>query len=387
MLSEAGFRVAKRFICTTAGTKLFEPHPLYGWRHEPHGEGWTQGCVGRAFEWRAFSRMNADGLRDRDHPLRKPPGVARVLLLGDSFAEGMQVPLESTFAKRLEAKLIAEGREVEVVNAGVSGFGTDNELLFYEAEGERYEPDLVLLAFTAANDVIENSRPLYERSYADAPDGPPPKAHFELGRDGELHLDAGDARRHWEELAARRASLIGGTSMALERSLHVVRLVEAALQRPVSPEARRAARETMLGVFGTEAAPPWGEAWALTDALVRRLRAEVEGRGAGFAAAIIPPKEAVSEAAWRHLLALMSEFAPRARDPEHPERLADGLFARAGIPHLDLGPVLRAHFVATGRTGYFAWDIHLTEDGHEVVAEALRPFVAGLLDARGTSGR
>ena len=49
----------------TAGAKLFRPHPLYGWTHEPGAEGWTNGCIGRAFEWRAFSRINAEGLRRR----------------------------------------------------------------------------------------------------------------------------------------------------------------------------------------------------------------------------------------------------------------------------------------------------------------------------------
>jgi lysophospholipase L1-like esterase len=382
ILSEAGFRVAKRFVCTTAGSKLFEPHPLYGWRHEPHGAGWAQGCVAREFEWRTFSRMNGDGLRDHDYPPRKRPGVVRILLLGDSFVEGMQVPLESTFAKRLEAKLLADGRDVEVVNAGVSGFGTDNELLFFEVEGERYEPDLVVLGFTAFNDVIENSRPLYERFYADSPDGPPPKAHFELARDGKLELDARDARRNFEELAARPAGLVGGVWAALERHLHVVRLVESALRPPLPPEATRTAHETLLGVFETESAPAWDDAWALTAALVRRLEAEVAGRGAALAAAIIPPREAVSAAAWRRLQDLMPESAPRPRDPDRPARLAREMFARARIPELDLGPALRAHFAATGRTGYFDWDIHLTEDGHEVVAEALHPFVTRLLDAR-----
>ena len=139
-LSELAFRAVKRVVCVTAGAKLFRPHPLYGWTHEPGAAGWTNGCIGGAFEWRAFSRINADGLRDEEHARAPTRGVPRVLILGDSFVEGMQVPLEKTFARRLQAKLAEDGRRVEVVNAGFSGFGTDNELLFFEADGRRYRP-------------------------------------------------------------------------------------------------------------------------------------------------------------------------------------------------------------------------------------------------------
>jgi hypothetical protein len=103
LLSEVAFRVMKRFVCLTPGAKFFQPHPVYGWTHQPEAEGWTDGCIGRSFEWRTFSRMNADGLRDRDYSVTKQPGVTRILLLGDSYVEGMQVPVDCTFAKRLAA--------------------------------------------------------------------------------------------------------------------------------------------------------------------------------------------------------------------------------------------------------------------------------------------
>ncbi len=382
-LSEAAVRAVKRVVCVTAGAKLFRPHPLYGWTHEPGAEGWTNGCVGRAFEWRAFSRMNADGLRDRDHPLARTPGVTRILLLGDSFVEGMQVPLEKTFAKRLEAKLADDGRRVEVVNAGFSGFGTDNELLFFEADGRRYQPDLVLLGFTEANDVIENSKRLYERMYAEAPDGPPPKSHFKIGRGGGLRLDARAARRAWEQFAARRATVLGRAGMALERNFHVVRLVETALsRRPLRADAARVVHTTVVGIYATHPATEWEDAWALTRALVLRLRRDVDAAGATFAVVAIPSKEVVSPDAWRSLRALSPSGVDRALDVERPGVVSGELFATARIPYLDLAPALQSHFSATGRSGYFVWDVHLTEEGHEVVAEALRPFVERVLDTR-----
>src|SRR6266568_911384 len=47
-------------------------------------------------------RMNAAGWRDRDYASAKPAGVSRFVFFGDSFTEAFQVPLDSTFHKRLE---------------------------------------------------------------------------------------------------------------------------------------------------------------------------------------------------------------------------------------------------------------------------------------------
>jgi SGNH hydrolase-like domain, acetyltransferase AlgX len=383
LASEAGFRALKRVVCIGQGAKLFRPHPVFGWTHEPDAEGWTQGCVGRRFEWRAFSRMNADGLRDRDYPHVRRPDVPRVLVLGDSYVEGMQVPIAETFVKRVEAALGAAGRTAEVIDAGFSGFGTDNELLFFTSEGDRWEPDVVLLVFTPSNDVVENARGLYRRLYAAAPDGPPPKSHFELDAHGGLALDARATRRHWAEFTAANDSAVRRAWMAVERNFHLVRLAETLLQRRrIPPAAQRHVHTTLLTPYAAPAPRAGAAAWALTTALVRRLRAEVERRGAGFAIAIVPPKEAVSPAAWQAFLAL-GPLAPGVTyDVALPTRTIGAIAAADGIPYVDLTPPLAAHFAATGRTGYFGFDVHLNAEGHEVVAGALTPFVARLLDAR-----
>lgn len=78
-----------------------------------------------------------------DYP--KLEGVYRILLLGDSYAEGLRVPLEQTFGKTLEAALNASapaGQRFEVINAGISGWGTDQQLLWLRSEGAKYQPDV-----------------------------------------------------------------------------------------------------------------------------------------------------------------------------------------------------------------------------------------------------
>jgi lysophospholipase L1-like esterase len=103
-------------------------------------------------------RINGQGLRaDRDYPYAKPPGVFRIVSLGDSYTVGYEVEHEETFAQVLERELAARGFAVEVLNAGVSGYSTAEQVLYLERELVRYEPDVVLVSFYG-NDLVDNSR-------------------------------------------------------------------------------------------------------------------------------------------------------------------------------------------------------------------------------------
>jgi lysophospholipase L1-like esterase len=108
-------------------------------------------------------QINSLGMRDRDHAVKKRDGTFRILLLGDSFMEALQVPFDESFPKVLEDRLRDAGvRDVEVVNAAVSGWGTEDELAYLVRYGKQLEPDLILVAMTLHNDVSDNLR---ERFY------------------------------------------------------------------------------------------------------------------------------------------------------------------------------------------------------------------------------
>ena len=47
-------------------------------------------------------------------------------------------------------------RTTNFINCGVSGYGTDQEYLFYLREGQKFDVDQVVLAFTLYNDVENN---------------------------------------------------------------------------------------------------------------------------------------------------------------------------------------------------------------------------------------
>jgi hypothetical protein len=127
----------------------YGPYTLRGIR--PDSEFWHTSPDG---SWRFVS--NDRGFRDvRRFPYAKPAGTFRVLSLGDSHTQGYEVRQEATFSSVLERYLRGRGLKAEVLNAGVSGFSTAEELAFLENEGYKYEPDVVVLGFYA-NDFEDN---------------------------------------------------------------------------------------------------------------------------------------------------------------------------------------------------------------------------------------
>ena len=98
-------------------------------------------------------QINSHGFRDAEHPLRKPEGEYRVLLLGDSLTFGWGAAAADTFATRLQEQLGArfeacgDARRVRVINTGVGNYNTDQQVSFFEIRGRNFEPDLVLLDY------------------------------------------------------------------------------------------------------------------------------------------------------------------------------------------------------------------------------------------------
>jgi hypothetical protein len=103
-------------------------------------------------------RINRQGMRaERDFAYEKPPGTKRIVSLGDSFTVGYEVEVDQTFSSILEREIGEHGYRVEVLNTGVSGYGTAEEVLYLERELFRYSPDLVLVSF-CGNDLVDNVR-------------------------------------------------------------------------------------------------------------------------------------------------------------------------------------------------------------------------------------
>ncbi|MBU0513296.1 MAG: SGNH/GDSL hydrolase family protein [Proteobacteria bacterium] len=137
--------------------------PLLGLSLSPGTEGWWRR------EHTAHVKINSLGHRDVERGWKrdakgnwiKPPGTRRILLLGDSFVEALQVDLTKTLGQILERSLRAQGDwrmfNWEVVNAGLSGMGTTHEYLLLKHRGFHFRPDIVILFVCLRNDLLDSS--------------------------------------------------------------------------------------------------------------------------------------------------------------------------------------------------------------------------------------
>ncbi len=110
---------------------------LLGWSHQPYQTG--------RFTHPDFSievQINSHGLRDQEYAWAHT-SKQRMLVLGDSFGWGYGVAQNDRFSELLEKQY----PNWEVINASVSGYGTDQEYLYFKERGKDYRPDVVLLLF------------------------------------------------------------------------------------------------------------------------------------------------------------------------------------------------------------------------------------------------
>jgi hypothetical protein len=364
------------------------PHPETGWALRPGTSGWVRD------ENKAgvFVTINSDGLRDREHSLGKPPGTLRIAVLGNSYTEAMQVPLEQTYWAVMEREVARAGlpgvRNVEVINFGVGGFGTAQELITLRTKVWKYQPDVVLLAFLTGNDVLYNHRELNQQ----------PQAPYFVYRDGRLVLD--DSFR-----ALLRSSRIKEVQASVERHSAVLQTVLhirtsfkqwvftlrqrlSAVKKefesgPVSSDPNDIAVVANHSVYVPPKDRKWDEAWHVTEGLIRLMRDEVESRGATFVVATLTNAPQVHPD-----LQVRQRFAEKLGVPDlyYPDRRIRQLAEREGIPSVHLvetmAPKAAAENIQWHGFGGSAAG-HWNETGNRIAGELIAARLSEVLRERG----
>ena len=352
------------------GYAIFDrPDPVFGSVLIAGAKGWQQS------EGHIYIRVNSDGFRDRERSTAKPPGTVRIAVLGDSFTEARQVDLEATFCEVLERELRERGppgdRTIEVLNFGISGYGTTQQLLTLQRRVWAYEPDVVLLAFYTGNDISDNSRVL-----SSAVTGP-----YHDYTDKGLVFDGSFVET--EVFQARQGWAMRSAYFALQYSRFLQLLNHARLMWEISA---RAAGSGFAGpsepgmtkaLYRETLDPAWADAWRVTEALLARMNREVAGRGLRFLVVSLSSGIQVHpHATYRR--AFMDEGA--IDDLFYPDRRIEALGETEGFPVLLLGPTLQAH---AERDGVFfhgfepmlGWG-HWNEEGHALAGRLIAEWVS-----------
>lgn len=105
------------------------------------------------FAW----NTNGKGLREEQFSEEKPVNTTRILVLGDSITAGWGVNVSDRYTDLLEEKLNSND-SIQVINAGVPGWGMKDYSLFLEHRGVNYEPDVVVVAFAYPQDAYNREK-------------------------------------------------------------------------------------------------------------------------------------------------------------------------------------------------------------------------------------
>jgi hypothetical protein len=286
VVCECGLRVAG-----VGYPEFHEPDPALGWRLIPN----TNGIQHQ--EGFAHVQINSDGMRDREHDVKKPAGTMRIAFIGDSYTEAMQVEVDRTYLAEVERNLGScsklAGKKVEVLNFGVSAYGTSNAYLSLDEKVWKYAPDVVVLGFYTGNDVKDNAKALDIMQY---------RPYFEL-KDGKLVLDASAAQvklpltsRIWHGIL-RYSNLV-----QLLQKLRNDRVVRAEVKAEGVADLEKGD-----AVYAEPKSETWKRAWDVTDALVMEIDTSTKRHGARFMLAVlssavqVEPNPAAREALQKRL--------------------------------------------------------------------------------------
>lgn len=300
----------------------------------------------RGAEFRVALETDAHGLRDDYHgDAKKPEGTYRVLCLGDSFTLGYTVSREDLFVDLLEHWWQAEGRKVEVVNAGVQAYSTDQQLAWLEEHGAAWAPDLVLM-FAYENDLYWNLKDAY----------------------------AGSAKPVYDDRGARVPGELQDrmTRSPLERTAIGNKLLrrQTKLERisVIGTEATILAEQAMLLVQ-----PPTlvAEAERRTSAIFHQAGAAARKLGAKLVVCPIPSHSQVDPRYADEVMGAKIMELPRDKwDPALPYEMLKRAAGNGAELVLDPLPVIRAAHAA-GPSQYYEVDWHLAPAGNRTLAEYL----------------
>jgi len=345
-----------------------------GYRLRPGVSGWY------SKENKVYIQINSDGLRDREHSTQKPPNTFRIAIVGDSYAEALQVPQDATFWSVMGNGLqtCSPNKQIEIINFGVSGYGTAQELITLRDQVWKYSPDLVLLAVTTSNDITDNVRNL--KKARDIP-------YFNY-RDNQPVID--DSFRETPEFQWRQ-STIGRFGRGVRDHLRVVQAIIQghrelrirlaswrSKKEPDKPrnDGQKAIPSQELGTDNFIYVEPmdqtWNEAWSLTEELIQTMRNEVIANKSRFV--VITLSNGIQVAPTPQV---RTDFMQRfgSKDLFYPDRRIKALGNRYGFEVINLAPELldyaEAHNVFLHGFGSNLGSGHWNEKGHQVAGEIL----------------
>jgi hypothetical protein len=301
-------------------------------------------------------KLNSEGFNDREHSVDKPKGVFRIVVLGDSFVEALQVDQSKNFHKVLERLLNAgSANAYEVVAFGRSNFGAKDYYEILRDKAIQYRPNLVIVALDPANDFRNDSTTLtaYHREQLRLLRNISKRVYLPELYEPDSTWPAFIRNSRFVSFVAQRSLnlwfKIQISRLPLHESVPVDYFVHKAVYEPSDP---------------FEAA--WKVAWDSTLEYVKKARGIARSNGAEFL--VVGINNPISEGGARRTYPWMNRVD---WDWSKPEIVLAEFFSENDIEFLDLEPLFRDVQGATAKRLHFEYDGHWNEAGHEFAADMI----------------
>jgi hypothetical protein len=357
-------------------SQLYTADQQRGWALRPGAEGLV------ADETRQYVRINSHGFHDVERGYEKPANTVRIAVLGNSWTEAMQVPLDKNYCSVLERKLTKlycyEGERVEVLNFGVSGYSTAQELLLLRQEVWKYHPDAIIVAFYSARDIANNVRQFNNAAE-------PEQSPYFVYRDGRLVLDdsfrALPAVQKRQIMMQKIRGLVNDHVLVLQAVNALVRYGRGKIaMAAVKERAGEAGVNTLEhSIYAAPAQPALQEAWRVTEGLLVTMRDEAKAHGAEFRIVTLANRPQVIP---DHEKRMAFMQALGVSDLAYADERIKNFGERVGISVTNLAPALSAyseahHVYLNGFNETNLGGGHWNETGHRLAGETIAASVCG----------
>jgi lysophospholipase L1-like esterase len=302
---------------------------------------------------------NRWGFRDRDRTLEKPPGEFRIALVGDSVVEGVHVNPDQVMNIQMEKLLQQQGyKNIEVLDFGIEGIGTTQELIMYKERIRQFHPDLVILT-VSDNDIMNNSSTLQPKSYGIHTWYCP---YYNLDANGNLVFQPVQKRP------------FNGLITFLDKHSYLAYYIERIWFRADLPLYRWHGMPVYFGSYSDDPLDPeWQSAWTVTEKVMAKMRDTVQADGVKF---VMVPWSNFSDIQpdWRERLTKQFGPLPKELVPQKLDERLQQIAERENITMASLTPFLQAyrdeHHL---EWPYFSLtcDPHFSALGHQVAAEGM----------------
>jgi hypothetical protein len=354
--------------------QFYEYDPHLGWRLKPN----TTGKREPTGEYEIRETINTKGLRGPEVDYYKAEGdVIRILLLGDSWVEGYSVEYEQHFATILRKSLHEVGIRSEVIPAGVGGYSTDQEVLLFQKEGQKYHPDLTVLMFYD-NDVWYNQSPSYWRGF---------KPLFKLTDDRLVLTNVpvpqpiavspnwGIIRSFPEDgirWLIRNSALYYFMGYHVKNNLRIINWAQFLGEKPEIPDE--------LGVYVKPCPTKIKEAWRVTEALIVLLKGDAHAIKGRLLVCYVPNRSLI----YKHVREDTQKkygWSDQDWDPRKVDLELEAICRRLDIAYVNPTSSMRNEAEKLSRQGQ---SLHYPRDGHWNIAgnRFIGEYLAGVISSR-----